>query len=143
MLHNQRAIFLFAIVFAMIFAFSENAQTGQFKRIRDIPNGGEVQVHSSPKNFGRDMEMDIYEFESATEPDQFRCRIVSNSTGQELAIFMYGSDGSLIQSCITTLNGTCTTASQTVGANVLLQCRVSAVGLATSTAHYIMSVRRP
>jgi hypothetical protein len=146
MLHSQRVIFLFAIVFAMIFAFSENALTGQFQRIGAIPDGGELQFHASPKNFGNIMETDFYQFESVVSDffDTFRCRIVSNGTGIALTLRAFDSADISRGACTTSVNGVCAVSSPFF-VNGLSLCTVSpALGGGQSAAgHYIIAIGRP
>ena len=159
MLHSQRAIFLFAIVFATIFAFSENALAGQFMRIGTIRDGGEIEIHASPQNccpgpVSQIMETDVYEFESDGQvEDRFQCLIRRNATGARLRLTMIGLDGNILTTasgapaaCETSTNGTCNPFSIFLPPNGLFQCRVSG-GLGgfevRPDAHYVLVIRRP
>ena len=161
MRRSQRVIFLLAIVFATIFAFSENAPAGQFKRITAtavVPVGSQIELRANPQNccvvdpntglpvpdMGS-METDVYEFQSAHNFNSFSCSIVSNTTGQALNLRMIGTSGNIIGSCIAPVNGPPCTVTASLQEFRLWLCTVStAPGQAvTPTAEYILAIGRP
>jgi hypothetical protein len=107
------------------------ADAGQFKRLSataTLVPGAQVQVFGSPQNQGAAMEMDVYEFLSAGTAATltgYRCRILSNSTGQTLNLRLIGVNGSVISSCAATSPGFCDLPFSSLVGNLLFQCTVA------------------
>jgi hypothetical protein len=96
---------------------------------------------------GAAMEMDVWEFESATVNDNHRCRIVSNATGRQLRLRLIGVDGSVVATCITPVNGPCALPVFIHVANLLFQCTVATANgqpvLGGNAAFYRIGIARP
>jgi hypothetical protein len=152
---------LLSIVFATIFAFSENALAGQIVRIRttaSLPVGSQIELHANPQNccvvdpdsglpvpdMGS-METDVYEFQSAHNFNSYSCSIVSNTTGQALNLRMIGLTGDIIGSCIAAADGTPCTVTGFLQEFRLWLCTVStAPGRPVApTAEYTLTIGRP
>lgn len=125
--------------------FAGDANAGQFKRlvgtIADF--GGQIVAHASPLNTSTAMEMDVYEF-TTPAADSYRCRIIGNTTGQDLTVRLIGLTGSPLASCTTPVNGPCDTPYTALGGGFLFQCTVSsgAGSPVAAGAHYVITVQR-
>jgi len=141
----KQAIFFFGIVLAFVLMVTGDALAGQFTTVPSVPNGGEVSFYASPKNYGNAMEMHVYEFPSTTVADNYRCRIVSNSTGRALRLKLIGVDGTIINSCITPVNGICATPIVGLLPNLKFHCTVSSGNPfpVSSSALYRIAIGRP
>ena len=141
----KKAMVLFCCVLAVALLMNAGALAGQFTNVPTVPNGGEVQFYASPKNYGNAMMMHTYSFNSTTVTDNFRCRIVSNSTGRALRLKLIGVDGTIINSCITAVNGTCATPIVALLPNLRFHCTVSSGNPfpVTSSALYRIAIGRP
>lgn len=141
----KKAMVFFCFVLAVALLVNADASAGQFTTVPSVPNGGEVAFTSSPKNYGNAMEMHVYEWPSTTVTDNYRCRIVSNSTGRALRLRLIGVDGSIINFCITPVNGTCATPIVSLLPNLKFHCTVSSGNPfpVTSSALYRVAIGRP
>jgi hypothetical protein len=110
---------------AALFATTD-ASAGQFKRLdatASLGVGGQVTAWANPQNHNIAMEMDTYEFLSAS--GNWRCRILFNNTGTGLHLSLVGLTGTVLQSCTTPVNGTCDTPDIGLGGDFLFQCIVA------------------
>jgi hypothetical protein len=92
------------------------ADAGQFKTVNTVTNlgvlvpGGAITLISSPKtNLGGVMEMELYEFQTPPAGGSWQLVISQNNTGQDLNARLIGVNGTIIASCTTPVNGTCST----------------------------------
>lgn len=123
------------------------ATAGQFKRLdaSSLAVGGQIAALASPQNQGAAMEMDVFEFQTPAAGGSFRCRILSNTTGQTLNLRFMGVNGTIISSCAAANNGSCDAGTFSLVGNLLFQCLV-ATGNGTpviTDARYTLVVERP
>src|SRR5262245_40123688 len=71
--------------------------------------GQSVEAHSSPKNSGTAIEMEIFEWRSASAGGNYRCNIVSNKAGTTLTIRLIGVSATPLGSCDALPGGSCST----------------------------------
>lgn len=126
-----------------------DSRAGQFKRLTGseaLAPGGMIIVHASPRNQATAMEIDVYEWLAAAAPAPvpYRCRILSNLTGQRLNLRMIGVDGTIFSSCVAPAGGSCDVAPGASTPSHLHQCSVSTRTGAPvlPTAHYILAIQR-
>src|SRR5581483_1441227 len=136
------ALLLATAVIAVLALYGQTI-AGQFKRLNasTLAVGAQITAHASPVNQGNAMEMDTYEFLVAPAGGNYRCRIVSNSTGQTLNLRLIGVDGTIASSCAAPNGGTCNTGTFALVGNLLFQCLVSTHNGApvVGGAHYIFA----
>jgi hypothetical protein len=134
------------VVLAMVFGFGGDALAGQFKTLNTagLAVGAQVDAHSSPKNTGAAMEMEVYEWQTTAAGGNYRCRILSNTTGRTLNLREIGVNGTIVGSCAAVNGGTCNTPTLGHGGNLKFMCIVSTANgqPVSSTAHYVMAVQR-
>jgi hypothetical protein len=125
---------------------SNAAQAGQFKTLntQSLAVGASVIAHSSPKNSGSAIEMEIFEWPSASTGGKYRCNILSNSTGTTLTIRLIGVTATPLGSCSALPGGSCSTPIIGLLGDFKFLCIVATSnnGLAGVNAHYVMSVSR-
>lgn len=123
---------------------STNALAGDFHRlVGSIANGGGlICTSTTPRNANTAMEIDVFEFQTPAA-DNYRCRITTNNTGQDLIIRLIGLTGSTLATSTTPINGAGQTAYTLLGANYLYQCTVaSGAGSAVNGGDYRICVQR-
>ena len=125
---------------------SNAAQAGQFKTLdtQSLAVGASIVAHSSPKNSGPAIEMEIFEWPSASTGGTYRCNILSNSTGTTLTIRLIGVNATSLGSCSALPGGSCSTTAVSLLPDFKFLCIVATSnnGLAKPNAHYVMSVSR-
>lgn len=130
-----------------LLALADTAQAGQFKRLNasGLAVGGQIAALASPQNQGAAMEMDVYEFQTPTNGGSFRCRILTNTTGQTLNLRFIGVNGTIIASCAAANNGSCDAGTFSLVGNLLFQCLVATQNGAPviADARYTFVVERP
>ena len=120
--------FAIAALFTLSASFLGTAEAGQFKRLTGsnlLANGGVLRAVASPLNTGAAMEMDVYEFQTVNVLDGWRCFVDANTTGRALNVRLIGVNGTVVTSCTTPVNGTCTIPFTNLAPNLLFQCTVS------------------
>jgi hypothetical protein len=134
------------VVFAMVFGLGGDAVAGQFKTLNTagLAVGAQISAHSSPKNTGAAMEMEVYEWPTAAGGGSYRCRILSNTSGVTLNLREIGVNGTVVGSCAAANGGTCDTPTLGHVGNLKFMCIVSSANgqPVSSTAHYIIAVQR-
>ena len=107
----------------------------------------QITVKSSPKStLEGAMEMEVYEWESASGGGTYQCRILANNTGQTLRIAMVSVAATTFPgSCAAAAGSTCDTQATLLGGDLKFQCLV-ATGASTTgllpSASYKMALRR-
>lgn len=146
-MNTNRITSLLISLSLLTLAFASQATAGQFKTLDDVASlaqGGNVQAYSSPKNTSLAMEMETYEWKTGPT-DRYRCSIFSNVTGQDLQLKLVGLTGSAISSCVTAVNGTCSTTCANIVGGAKFSCTVtSGYGspIAGNTSFYGIRVER-
>ena len=141
---------LFSFVMGMAAAAgllaSNAAEAGQFKTLNteSLAVGASVIAHSSPKNSGTAIEMEIFEWRSASAGGSYRCNILSNKAGTTLTIRLIGVTATPLGSCNAPPGGSCSTPIISLLGDFKFLCIVATSnnGLASANGHYIMSVSR-
>ncbi|HXH08477.1 MAG TPA: hypothetical protein VNP04_01695 [Alphaproteobacteria bacterium] len=147
MLRTSMVVMLgLTVALATVFGLHGEALAGQFKTLNTagLGVGGSISAHSSPKNFGQAMEMEVYEWPTASTGGNYRCQITSNSTGQTLNLRLIGVNGTIISSCAAANGGTCSTPTAALVGNLKFMCLVATQFGApvSSSAHYVIAVQR-
>jgi hypothetical protein len=142
-----KALFLFAIAIPTALLASKLAQAGQYKTLLDTESlavGESVLAHSSPKNSGTAIEMEIFEWRSASAGGDYRCNILSNKAGTTLTIRLIGVSATPLGSCDAPSGGSCSTPTISLLGKFKFLCIVATSnnGQASAKAHYVMSVSR-
>src|SRR2546422_5524861 len=87
----------------------------------------QITVKSSPKStLEGAMEMEVYEWESASGGGTYQCRILANNTGQTLRIAMVSVAATTFPgSCAAAAGSTCDTQATLLGGDLKFQCLVA------------------
>ena len=144
LIFGKTALVVATSAFLAGFAYSGSTVAGDFHRlVEPVANGGGLEcTWSTPQNTGSAMEMAAYEF-TTPAADSYRCRITSNSTGQDLTLRLIGLTGSPIVSVTTPVNGTGLTSYVSLGGGYTFQCTVaSGAGSPVSGGNYRVCVQR-
>jgi hypothetical protein len=132
---------------ALVMGGAAVAEAGQFKTLNTsgLGVGGQVTAYSSPKNNGSSMEMETYEWATASGGGTYRCRLLSNATSRALNIRLVGVNGTVINSCTTAAGGTCDAPSIGLAGGVKFQCLVATsfgTTIPSDASWYRMGVQR-
>ena len=143
---SMLAIVGLTVVCTMVFGLSGDALAGQFKTLNTagLGVGAQVSAHSSPKNTGAAMEMEVYEWPTAAAGGSYRCRLLSNTSGVTLNLREIGVNGTIVGSCAAANGGTCDTPTLGHAGNLKFMCIVSSANgqPVSASAHYIIAVQR-
>jgi hypothetical protein len=101
------------------------AQAGEFKTLntQSLPVGGVIHAYSSPKNTSSAMEMEVYEWQTPAG-GTYNCGIDLSNGVPPLHVNLIGLTGAPLASC-TTVSGTCTTPTISLGGGFKFMCTVS------------------
>jgi len=124
--NSMLGILALTTILATGLALSGDATAGSFKVVSTtgLANGGARFAVSSPFNVSSAMEIEVFEFVT-NAADSWRCGITQNNTGQDLQVRLIGLTGTVLSSCVTPVNGVCSTPFIALGGGFAFHCTVS------------------